>query len=71
MVILLILLYLVVGFVFACIYCAIHSVPTPPDMSEEDKNMFVLIVSFWGIIIPIKFVRRLYRAIKFFIKNEL
>jgi len=40
-------------------------------MSEEDKNMFVLIVSFWGIIIPIKFVRRLYRAIKFFIKNEL
>jgi hypothetical protein len=71
MVILLILLYLVIGFVSACINCAIHSTPAPPDMSEEDKNMFVLIVAFWGVIIPIKFVRRLYRAIKFFIKNEL
>ena len=60
MVILLILLYLAIGFVFASIYCAVHSVPTPPDMSEEDKNMFALIVAFWIILVPVKFVRRLY-----------
>ena len=63
MVILLILLYLVIGFVFASINCAIHCTPTPPDMSEEDKNMFVLIVAFWAILLPVKFVRRLYKAI--------
>jgi len=64
MVILLILLYLVIGFVFACIYCAIHNIPTPPDMSEDDKNMFVLIISFWAILFPVKFIRRLYKAIR-------
>ena len=63
MVILLILLYLVIGFVFACINCAIHNTPTPPDMSEEDKNKFVLIVAFWGVIVPFTFIRRLYKAI--------
>lgn len=63
MVILLILLYLVIGFVFACINCAIHGTPTPPDMSEEDKNMFVLIVAFWVFLLPVKFVRRLCKAI--------
>ena len=63
MVFLLVLLYLVIGFVFACIYCAIHNIPTPPDMSEDDKNMFALVVAFWIILIPVKFVRRLYKAI--------
>ena len=62
--ILLILLYFAVGFVFACANCAIHGTPTPPDMSEEDKNMFVLIVAFWAILAPFKFVRRLYIAIR-------
>jgi len=64
MVILLILLYFMIGFVFACINCAIHSTPTPPDMSEEDKNMFALIVAFWVILLPVKFVKRLYKAIR-------
>lgn len=63
MVILLILLYLIIGLVFACINCAIHNAPTPPDMSEEDKNMFAIIVAFWVFLIPVKFVRRLYKAI--------
>lgn len=62
--ILLILLYLLIGLVFACINCAIHDTPTPPDMSEEDKNMFAIIVAFWVILIPFKFVRRLYKEMK-------
>ena len=69
MVIVIILLYLVIGFVFACIYCATHNIPTPPDMSEDDKNMFVLIVAFWGILFPIKFVWRLYKAIRTLLAN--
>lgn len=64
MVFVVILLYLVFGFVFACANCAIHGTPTPPDMSEEDKNMFVLIVSFWAILAPFKFARCLYIAIR-------
>ena len=64
MVILLILLYFAIGFVIACANCAIHGTPTPPDMSEEDKNMFALIVAFWAIFFPVKFVRRLYIAIR-------
>lgn len=64
MVILLILLYFALGFVIACGNCAFHGTPTPPDMSEEDKNMFVLIVAFWAIFLPVKFVRRLYIAIR-------
>ena len=69
MVIVIILLYLVIGFVFACIYCATHNIPTPPDMSEDDKNMFVLIVAFWGVLLPIKFVWRLYKAIRTLLAN--
>lgn len=68
----LILLYLAIGFVFACANCAIHGTPTPPDMSEKDKNMFVLIVAFWAFIIPFKFIRRLYIAIRASLaKNKL
>ena len=63
MVILLILSYFIIGFIFACINCAFNETPTPPDMSEGDKNKFVLIVAFWGVIIPFIFVRRLYKAI--------
>ena len=62
--ILLILLYFVVGAVLACVNCAIHNIPTPPGMSEEGKNMFAIIVAFWAILIPFKFVRRLYIAIR-------
>lgn len=67
--ILLISLYFVVGAVFASINCAIHDTPTPPDMSEDDKNMFVLIVAFWVILFPIKFVWRLYKAIRTLLAN--
>lgn len=69
--ILLILLYFAVGTVIACANCAFHGTPTPPDMSEEDKNTFVLIVAFWAIFFPIKFIRRLYIAIKvLLVKDE-
>lgn len=64
MVFVLILLYLGIGVVFACANCAIHGTPMPPDMSEEDKNMFALIVAFWAVLIPIKFAKRLYIAIR-------
>ena len=62
--ILLILLYFVIGAVFAGLNCAIHNTPFPPDMSEEDKNMFALIVALWAVLVPIKFARRLYIAIR-------
>ena len=62
--ILLILLYFVIGAVFAGLNCAIHNTPPPPNMSEEDKNMFVLIVAFWAVLVPIKFTKRLYIAIR-------
>lgn len=62
--ILLILLYFIVGAVFAGLNCAIHNTPPPPNMSEEDKNTFVLIVALWAVLIPIKFARRLYIAIR-------
>lgn len=71
MVFVLILLYLVIGFVFACANCAIHGTPTPPDMSEEDKNMFTLIVAFWAILLPVKFVKRLYKAIRASLSKSL
>lgn len=61
---LLILLYFGIGAVLACANCAIHGTPTPPDMPEEDKNTFVLIVAFWTFIILFKFIRRLYIAIR-------
>ena len=62
--ILLIFLYFGVGAVLACINCAVQDIPTPPDMPEEDKNTFALIVAFWAILVPVKFVRRLYMAIR-------
>ena len=64
MVILLIILYFALGIAIVCAYCAFHGTPTPPDMSEEDKNTFALIVTFWAIFLPVKFVRRLYKAIR-------
>ena len=57
-------LYFAVGAVYASLNCAIHGTPPPPDMTEEDKNMFVNNVAFWAILLPIKFVRRLYIAIR-------
>ena len=62
--------YFTFGFVFACFYCAIRGIPPPSDMSEEDKNIFIIIVAFWAIIIPFIFIRRLYKAIKFFINTK-
>lgn len=62
--------YLTFGVVFACFYCIIHDISAPPDMSEEDKNMFIIITVFWAVIIPFIFVRRLYKAIKFFINTK-
>ena len=63
--ILLIFLYFAVGAVFAAFNCAIQDdTQFPPNMSEEDKNMFALIVAFWAILLPVKFVRRLYKAIR-------
>ena len=62
--ILLILLYFIVGAMFASFYCATHNIPTPPNMSEEDKNKFAITVAFWAILLPVKFVRRLYIAIR-------
>lgn len=70
MVFLLILLYFGIGAVLACANCAIHGTPTPPDMPEEDKNMFVLIVTFWVILLPVKFVKRLYKAIRASLAKE-
>ena len=64
MIIFIVLFYLTLGAVFACTNCAIHGTPTPPYMSEEDKNTFVLIVTFWAILLPFKFIRRLYIAIR-------
>lgn len=64
MIIFIVLFYFALGAVFACINCAIHSTPMFPKMSEEDKNTFVLIVTFWAILLPFKFIRRLYIAIK-------
>ena len=62
--ILLISLYFAVGAVFASLNCAIQSTALSSDMSEEDKNTFTLIVAFWAILLPVKFVRRLYKAIR-------
>ena len=63
-------LYFIIGAGFASLYCATHNTPPPPNMSEEDKNMFVLIVAFWAVLIPIKFVRRLYIAIRASLKGK-
>ena len=62
--------YFTFGLVFACFYCAIHGIPPPSDMSEEDKNIFIIIVAFWAIIIPFIFIRRLYKAIKFLLTQK-
>ena len=56
-------LYFAVGAVFAGLNCAIHDTPFP-DMSEDDKNIFILIVAFWADLVPIKFAKRLYIAIR-------
>ena len=56
-------LYFAVGAVYASLNCAIHDTLLP-DMTEEDKNMFVINVAFWAILLPVKFVRRLYIAIR-------
>jgi len=59
-----ILLYFAIGALIACFNCAIQGTPNPPDMSDEDKNTFALIVAFWAMLIPVKFAKRLYKAIK-------
>ena len=70
MIVIYIFLYFLIGALVAFIYCIINGIPSPLDMSEEGKNMFVLIDTFWPLILPFVFIRRLYKAIKFFVNKN-
>lgn len=68
MTILLIILYLVSGFTISCFYNAVTNVPLPSDMTDEQKNMMVLIIVFWPIIFVYWFIKSLFKAIKWLFK---
>lgn len=67
--ILLVLLYLVIGFAISCMYNAFTNVPMPADMTEEDKNTMFGIILFWPIVIVAFFVKRIIYFLKWAIKS--
>ena len=70
MIVLLIFIYLAIGFTIACVYNALTDCSMPPDMTESEKNVMFGNILFWPIISIIWFIRRSIKYIKWLFSNE-
>ncbi len=69
MIVLIIVFYFVIGFGISCIYNALHDVPIPPWMTEDQKNDMFAVMTFWPICILYWFFSRFIKTIKWLLKK--
>lgn len=64
MVVFLILMYFLAGLTISCLYNALHSVPAPWDMTEDQKRMMFLIILAWPFMMAFWLVRETFKTVK-------